>query len=289
MSGRRHGLRWPTGLLRSCSTWEDGPSVPPMLDQALRSRKDRLLNPIAERAAQFGVSPHLLTTIALSAGIAAAAVAAIFPSYIALSFGLWVMSRSCDGLDGPVARRLGRPSDIGGYSDLLGDFVVYAALPLGLAWGHPSPSAWPITAALLASFYLNAASWLYPAAILERIGAERRAVPARLDPDTERWSAEPDSSPGRDVPAKQPKESGCEQAPRRHPAQAKRTTTVAMPRGIMEGTETLVFFSLFLLFPALYPWIAALMAVLVALSAGHRWATFRSILQARPATRHDTR
>lgn len=46
--------------------------------------------------------------------------------------------------------------------------MVYAAVPVGVVLGHPSHMAWPAGLFLLASFFVNAASWMYLAAILER-------------------------------------------------------------------------------------------------------------------------
>ncbi len=59
-----------------------------------------------------------------------------------------------------------RQSDFGGYLDIMLDFVVYAAIPLALMLAEPNLLR--AGALLLASFFVNAASWMYLAAILER-------------------------------------------------------------------------------------------------------------------------
>ena len=53
-----------------------------------------------------------------------------------------------------------------------------------------------------------------------------------------------------------------------------RLTTVAMPSGIIEGTETIVFFTLFLLIPSWYTVLAWIMVALTAASVAQRviWA-----------------
>ena len=137
-----------------------------MFDDLLRAVKDRLLAPLAR--ALGSCPPALITLAALAAGVAAAVLAADRKYPWALA--AWLTNRVLDGLDGAVARAQGRPSDLGGYLDILCDFAVYALVPIGLVAGAPAPDAWRALAILLASFYLNAASWLYLAAILERRG-----------------------------------------------------------------------------------------------------------------------
>jgi phosphatidylglycerophosphate synthase len=53
-----------------------------------------------------------------------------------------------------------------------------------------------------------------------------------------------------------------------------RLTTVEMPAGLIEGAETILFYSLFFIHPTGVGWLFALMALLVLLTAGQRvvWA-----------------
>ena len=46
------------------------------------------------------------------------------------------LNRVADGLDGALARRLG-PTDLGGYLDIVLDFVFYAGVPFFFAVGRP--------------------------------------------------------------------------------------------------------------------------------------------------------
>jgi phosphatidylglycerophosphate synthase len=84
---------------------------------------------------------------------------------------LWLFNRVLDGLDGMVARFHARQSDFGGYLDIVLDFVVYAAIPVGLYWGNPGATNTAALILLLSSFYVNAASWIYLSAILEKRAA----------------------------------------------------------------------------------------------------------------------
>ncbi len=198
-----------------------------MFDDLLRAFKDRLLAPLA-RALGPSCPPAVVTLCALAAGVAAAWLAAerSYPWAVAA----WLANRVLDGLDGAVARVHGRASDLGGYLDILCDFAVYALVPIGLVAGAPTSEGWRALAILLAAFYLNAASWLYLAAVLERRG--RGAVV-----------------------------SG-------------QLTSVAMPAGLIAGTETIVFYTLFLLLPAQAVPLFLTMAVLVLVGVTQRavWA-----------------
>jgi len=144
-----------------------------MFDRYLRQVKDRCLAPLA-RVIGPGPSPLLITAMALVAGIGSAVAAYTGAAPVALA--LWILNRLLDGLDGVHARMHGRDTPFGAYLDIVCDFVVYAAIPIGIA-AHAGTQAMAFAALLLvASFYVNAASWMYLAAILEqrREGAAAR-------------------------------------------------------------------------------------------------------------------
>lgn len=174
-----------------------------MFDDLLRALKDRLFLPVALAVGRF-VSPNAVTCVAALIGIGAAAAAA--KQQYPLALGCWIVNRVLDGLDGSVARATSRQTDFGGYLDIVLDFVVYAAVPLGLVYGSGNRAVAVAGVALISSFFVNAASWMYLAAILERRGRGVSATGER--------------------------------------------TSVTMPPGLVAGAETVVFFSLFLLFPA---------------------------------------
>lgn len=197
-----------------------------MLDHRLRVLKDAVLRPLA--ASLEEVSPNLITVIAALVGVAAAGAAAM--AVYGLALGLWLANRVLDGLDGMVARRSDRQTDYGGYLDIVLDFVVYGAVPIGLYFGAPSHANGVGVILLLGSFYVNAASWLYLAAILEKrqVGAETRGE----------------------------------------------LTAVTMPSGLIGGTETILFYAAFIIWPGQLPWLFGAMAALVVLTTVQRvvWA-----------------
>lgn len=138
-----------------------------MLDHTLRTYKDDLLKPLAGPLGRF--SPNAITIVALIVGLAGAGAAAWQWYWVALA--LWLLNRVLDGLDGLVARAHARQSDFGGYLDIVLDFVVYAAVPIGLFLGNQNGINALAMIFLLSSFYVNGASWLYLAAILEKRAA----------------------------------------------------------------------------------------------------------------------
>ena len=71
-------------------------------------------------------------------------------------------------MDGAVARLANRQTDFGGYLDILLDFVVYAAIPVGFALQSSDRGVLLSTAGLEAVFFVNACSWIYLSAVLEK-------------------------------------------------------------------------------------------------------------------------
>lgn len=136
-----------------------------MVDKVLREPKESILG-VLTRGPIRRVHPVLVTLAALLVGLAAA-VAAWQEAFL-LALLLWIINRVLDGLDGTLARMTSRQSDLGAYLDILGDHVVYAAIPIGLALANGTPMAFLATLILLASFYVNGASWMYLAALLEK-------------------------------------------------------------------------------------------------------------------------
>jgi phosphatidylglycerophosphate synthase len=162
-----------------------------MFDTFMRRLKDRLIEPLAVPLGS--VSPAFITILGLLTGLTAALLAAfgsVIPSLL-----VWLLSRILDGLDGLVARRFNKQSDFGGYLDIVCDFAVYAAVPIGLTLARPTTINFIALAVMLASFYVNAASWMYLSALLEKRAARTSEtqtsiiMPAGLIGGTESISA----------------------------------------------------------------------------------------------------
>ncbi len=198
-----------------------------MVDQFLRQPKEQLLAPLAQRLRH--IHPTSITIAAFGVGLAAA-VCAWQQAYLA-SFGCWLLNRLLDGLDGTVARINKQQSDLGGYIDILLDVIIYALLPIGLVAGQPTLGNGLAALGLISSFYVNAISWAYLAAILEKRQQGAKAQAAM--------------------------------------------TSIAMPSGLIEGTETVLLFSLFIILPNHLSLLFQLMTGLVVITIGQRfiWAT----------------
>ncbi len=187
-----------------------------MMDDVLRRTKDALLTPVAEMIGDR-VSPITITLAAGGVGLLAAVAG--FQGNYSLGLVFWLGNRFLDGLDGVVARIGNKQSDLGGYIDTLVDFAMYTIIPFALTMHQPSIDLLVVLAFLLGTFYVNAAAFLYLAAILEQ----------------------------RNQGAKQRSE----------------LTTITMPRGIIEGTEAIIFFSLFFLLPDQLPLLFMSLGLLV--------------------------
>lgn len=201
-----------------------------MLDPFLRPVKDALLRPVGRRLGP--VHPTAVTGAALLLGLGAAA--ATWRGAFGVALLLWVGNRTLDGLDGIVARLHGRSSDLGGYLDLVVDFVVYAAIPVAFALRPgAAPAVGRAAVVLLAVFYVNAATWMVLSSVLEKRG---RGAAARGE-----------------------------------------QTAIAMPEGMVGGTETAVLFGLFFLLPERTVLLFWVMASLTAATALQRvvWAVRR--------------
>ncbi|MBT3338092.1 MAG: CDP-alcohol phosphatidyltransferase family protein [Anaerolineae bacterium] len=138
-----------------------------MFDTTLRNAKDRIAEPIARRMTR--ISPNTVSLIGVAFGIGSAIFAARQLYLWGLAF--WLINRALDGLDGLLARLHDKQDDFGGYLDILLDFIAYAAIPLGFGLGAASQNIYLALAGLLSIYYLNTASWMYLAAILEKRAA----------------------------------------------------------------------------------------------------------------------
>lgn len=139
-----------------------------MLDGWARQRIGRILDPLGRQVARAGVSANAVTVAACVVGLLAALV--ISQEQFLLGLALMLVSRLGDGLDGAVARIDGK-TDLGGYLDIVLDFVFYGAIPLGFVLVDPQANA-VAGAVLIFSFYVNGSSFLAYAVLAEKRGLE---------------------------------------------------------------------------------------------------------------------
>ena len=105
-----------------------------MLDAAMRRIIDPPLDRIGHRLAAAGFSANSLTLAGFAVGLLAVPCLAL--GWYGAALAVILLNRLADGLDGAVARRT-RLTDLGGYLDIVCDFVFYAAVPFGFALARP--------------------------------------------------------------------------------------------------------------------------------------------------------
>ncbi len=134
-----------------------------MLDERLRRAYTPWADAAAARLARVGLRPGHVTLAGLLAGLGAVGAILLDAPIVAVS--LWLLNRLLDGLDGPLARRLGS-SDLGGFLDFGADLVVYASIPAAL--GAADPALRLSLLVLVAAFYANAGMHLTLSGVLEK-------------------------------------------------------------------------------------------------------------------------
>ena len=151
-----------------------------MFDIYLRGLKDRIVDPFAG-VLPLWLSPNALTLCAFVIGIGSCVTASfsVFPPSALL---LWLANRLLDCLDGSVARKRKKATKLGGFLDLLSDFIVYSLIPICISLGQDgvnrqdsdlnvlqSVNRWRSIAVLEASFHVNNFVLFYAAAISSKM------------------------------------------------------------------------------------------------------------------------
>lgn len=106
-----------------------------MLDHIVRPYIDPPLNRAGRLMATAGISANAVTLGGFAIGLAA--IPAIATSHFLLGLGLLLVNRLSDGLDGAVARVRG-PTDLGGYLDIVCDFILYSGWAFAFALADPA-------------------------------------------------------------------------------------------------------------------------------------------------------
>ena len=201
----------------------------------MRSILNRPLQQIAAGLDQSWITPNRISFVGLALGLGSAFGAGMQMWTVALV--LWLTSRLCDGLDGPLARlrshRSGQGLDgteAGGFLDITADFLVYGSTVMGVAIGVTAGTSsggygasWVPFALVLVTYYVNGTAFLAFSSIAERTGHQ-------LDD-------------GR---------------------------SFSFLGGLAEGTETITVHSLWLLLPFYAEQIAWVWAAVVGISAAQR-------------------
>jgi len=131
-----------------------------MFDSRVRRLIDPPLNRAAHSLAAWGAAPNGLTAAGL--GFSVCAFAALFFRLYPLALLFILLNRLMDGVDGPVARVTG-VTDLGGFYDILSDFIFYAGAIFFFAAGRPEMA---LAAGFLIYSFFGSGGSLLAAAIL---------------------------------------------------------------------------------------------------------------------------
>ncbi len=183
-----------------------------MLDASMRRYIDGPLAKAATVFVRMGISASAVTVAGF--GIGLLAVLALSQGAYLLGLALIVINRIMDGLDGAIARQT-RLSDVGGFLDIVLDFIFYAGVVFGMTVSQPENALYG--AFLLWSFMGPAATFLAYAILA-----------AKYNVTTE----------------------------------IRGSKSLYYLGGLTEGTETIITFVLFCLFPAWFPVICVVYGVM---------------------------
>jgi len=136
-----------------------------MFDAPLRRLIDPPLERVGSALARAGLGANAVTLGGFAIGVCA--WTALGLQAYATAAVLILVNRAADGLDGALARRTAL-TDLGGYLDIVLDFIFYAGVPFFFAVGRPE-TALP-AAFLIFSFIGTASSFLAFASIAARRG-----------------------------------------------------------------------------------------------------------------------
>jgi phosphatidylglycerophosphate synthase len=136
-----------------------------MLDSRIRPVIDPLLKAIAKRLVGLGVTANQITWIGFGVGLLI--VPGVWLGWHFVAFWLLLINRLCDGLDGAIAR-LTSKTDLGGYLDIVLDFIVYSAVVFSFCLAQPENAIYG--AFLIFSFIGSGTSFLAYAVLAEKRG-----------------------------------------------------------------------------------------------------------------------
>jgi phosphatidylglycerophosphate synthase len=126
-----------------------------VLDRAARRLIDPVLEQLAVAAQQRSITANQVTVAGFACGLAAMAAIAL-QSY-GLGLLLLLANRLADGVDGALARRNGA-TDLGGYLDIVLDFIIYSGAAFAFALAQPDHAV--AAAFLIFSFMGTGSSFL---------------------------------------------------------------------------------------------------------------------------------
>lgn len=132
-----------------------------MLDARVRRLVDPALHELGRALHRRGIGADVVTLAGFAFGIAAMAAVAL--GAFGLGLALFAVNRLADGLDGAVARH-SRLTDLGGFLDIVLDFITYAGMVFAFAVADPERNA--LAAAFLLFAFMGTGSSFLAFAIM---------------------------------------------------------------------------------------------------------------------------
>lgn len=192
-----------------------------MLDSRLRPLVDPVLEALAERTVPKRVSADFVTVAGFALGLIAMAAVALEHYLLGLFF--LAGNRFADGLDGAIARRT-KLTDLGGFLDIVLDFIIYSGIVFAFALADPPNNA--LTAAFLIFSFVGTGCSFLAFAIM----AAKRQISTDI----------------------------------------RGLKSLYYLGGLTEGTETILFFVLFCLFPQAFVGLALIFGAMCWLTTAGR-------------------
>ena len=136
-----------------------------MLDATVMRALAAPMNAMGRQLVRTKLTPNHITVLGFGFGLACCV--AVTQGLFVAAACLFALNRLCDGLDGALARAT-RSTDLGGYLDIVADFIFYAGFICAFAVYDPSNA---IAAAVLLTAFMGTGSSFLAYAI---IAAKRR-------------------------------------------------------------------------------------------------------------------
>lgn len=145
----------------------------PFETAAITNLRNGLYRTPVRLLSNWGVTPNLINTIGLVAGLIAALLVAL--NYIPIGVVIYCLSGFCDSLDGPLARHRNLTSDFGAFYDSVSDRYVDIAMLIAVAWYYQTQGQ-PFFSLLAMVSILGGSMVSYTKARAESLGVESRSV-----------------------------------------------------------------------------------------------------------------
>ena len=144
-----------------------------MFDRQILDKSRHLQTVLAKKLLAKGIGANQVTVAGFVVGMFALPLLALNQPILALFFIL--LNRLLDGLDGTLAR-LTKPTDKGGFLDIVLDFLFYSSIPLGFALMSAESNALA-AAVLIYAFIGTGCSFLAFATIAAKRNMDSTAYP----------------------------------------------------------------------------------------------------------------